>query len=38
MPMTISCTPPAPAFWIRWSSIGIIVSPPSAEKRFRPTY
>ena len=38
IPITVSCTPAAPAIWIRWSSIGIIVSPPSPEKRFWPTY
>jgi hypothetical protein len=38
MPSTISCTPFAPARWIRSSIDGIRLSPPSSEKRFCPTY
>ena len=37
MPITISCTPLAPARWIISSTTGISDSPPSSENRFCPT-
>jgi hypothetical protein len=37
MPITISFTPPAPAFSMIVSSAGIMLSPPSPENRFWPT-
>ena len=38
MPITISCTPLAPANWISSSIEAMKLSPPSSEKRFWPTY
>ncbi len=37
MPMTSSWMPRAPPCWIRSSSMGMRLSPPSSEKRFWPT-